>query len=128
MDTTDDEEHYVTKYPTKTDKPPPIASAPIDTALPSPIYEVPVVVTRAQVEIVTISPIEKEKTPFKTVTTTVFPIDKLPASLSSISVLMKASPVKTDYIIPRVDIDGRDLSNDICSGYPYNILVTKCAE
>ena len=34
----------------------------------------------------------------------------------------------TDYINPSVDIDGRDFDNAMCSGYPYKILATHCAE
>ena len=51
---------------------------------------------------------------------------KLPASLSSISVPSKQSPVTTDYIINRVHIDGRYFSNAMCSGYQDKILATKC--
>ena len=48
------------------------------------------------------APIEKEKTPFQPVTTTIFPSAKLPAILSSIYVPSKPSPVTTDYIVPIV--------------------------
>ena len=52
------------------------------------------------------APIEKEKSAFKPVTTTVFPSAKVPACLLSISVPRKPSTVTTDYIHPRLDIVG----------------------
>ena len=128
LSTTDDEENDVAKYPIDTYKPSPSAEEIIETDLPSPTAEVPVIVTIAPVEIVTRSPIEKEKTVFQPVTTTVFPIAKVPASLSSIYVLRKPSPVTTDYITTSVEIDGRDFDNDMFRGYPYKILQIKCAE
>ena len=45
------------------------------------------------------SPVEKVKSPVEPVTTTVFSSAKGPASLSSIYVPSKLSPVTTDYII-----------------------------
>ena len=51
-------------------------------------------------------PVYKGESLFQPVTATVLPSDKVPASLSLISVSRKQSPVTTDYIIPRVDIVG----------------------
>ena len=69
------------------------------------------------------APIEKGKTPFQPVTTTVLPSDKDPASLSSISVLRKPSPVTTDYIHPRLYIFGPEYRNVIFGGgYPYKLF------
>ena len=62
--------------------------------------------TRSLVEIVTRAPIERGKSPFKPVTATVFPSFKVPSCLSSIYVPRKPSLMKTDYIHPRLDIDG----------------------
>ena len=73
---------------------------------PLPINAVTVVTTISPVDIVTIIPNKKEKSLFQPVTTTVFPSDKLPASLSSISVPQKQTPVETDNTIPRIDIVG----------------------
>ena len=53
-----------------------------------------VVVTIKPVDVVKIAPIKKFKTTFQPVTTTVFPSNKVPASLSSISVPRKPSPVR----------------------------------
>ena len=39
--------------------------------------------------------------------------DKIPGSLSSLYVLIKPSPVSTEYISHRVDIDGRDFNKAI---------------
>ena len=55
-----------------------------------------------------IIPIEKGKSLFQPITTTVLPSAKVPPSLSSIYVPRKQSTVTTDYIIPRVDIVGPD--------------------
>ena len=52
---------------------------------PSHISALPVVGTRAPVEIITKSPIQKKEKPFQLDITTVFPSAKVPASLSSIS-------------------------------------------
>ena len=87
----------------------------------------PVVLTTVPAEILTRAPTGKGKTPFQPITSTVFRRDTVPASLSSISVLNKPPPSTTDYITPRVGIDGRDFDNDICIGYPYKILTTKCS-
>ena len=48
--------------------------------------------------------LEKGKSPFHPVTTTVFPSDKVPASLSSNSIPSKPSPVTADYIYLRLVI------------------------
>ena len=64
MDTTDEEGQVVTKHPIVTAKTSPSSTAEMDTAKPPPIAAIPVVVTRAPGEIVTISPIEKEKQHF----------------------------------------------------------------
>ena len=74
------------------------------------------------------APIDKRKTPRKTVTTKVFPSAIVPASLSSIYVPRKPSPVTTDYIIPTVEIDSKGFYSDMCSGYPYNIIATNYSE
>ena len=89
MDTTDDEEQVVTIDPIETYKPSPSDAAPIGTSKPSHITAVPVVATRAPVEIVKRAQIEKGKTPFQPVTSTVLPSSKLPASLLSIYVPRK---------------------------------------
>ena len=65
-----------------------------------------VIAARAPVDIVIRRPIEKEKSQFQSVTTTVFPNARVSVSLSSISVPEKQTPVTTDYIIIRVDIVG----------------------
>ena len=86
-----------------------------------PIDAVTVVATRA--------PIEKGKTPFQPVTTTVLPSDKDPASLSSISVLRKPSPVTTDYIHPIFEINGGCVFNAMCGGVnTYKVLANKCLD
>ena len=118
MDTTGDVEQVVKKYPIMTTKQQPSAAAPIETDTPSHIYAVPVVMTIPKIEIVTISPTKKEKTPFQPVTITVLPSAKVPASLLSIYVPMQPSPVKTDCIIPSVYIVVPDFSNAMCGGYP----------
>ena len=97
MDTNDDEEYYLPKYqlsttydeekdetkdPTEKSKPSHIVSSKIETDIPPTISKLPIVATRALVNIVTRAPTEKEKTPFKYVTTTVFPSAKVPTSLS----------------------------------------------
>ena len=53
--------------------------------------------------------IKKQKSIFQPDTNKVFPDAKVSASLSSISVSRKKSPVITDYIISRVDIVGPEL-------------------
>ena len=76
MDTTDDEEQVLTKDHIDADKPYHSASVPIDTDKPSPISKVPVVDTRAPVEIVTRVPIDEQKTPFQPIITTFFQVLK----------------------------------------------------
>ena len=83
---------------------------------PSPIAAVTIVVTIVPVKVVTRSPIEKEKTPFRPVTTTVFPGAKDPACLTYISVPIKQLPVTTDCINPRFKINGRYFINNMCGG------------
>ena len=53
MSTTDDEENDETEDPIDTTKPLPIAAEKNETTLLSHIYEVPIVVTKAPVEIMT---------------------------------------------------------------------------
>ena len=53
--------------------------------------------------------IKKQKSIFQPVTNKVFPNAEVSASLSSISVSRKKSPVITDYIIYIVDIVGPEL-------------------
>ena len=60
------------------------------------ISAISVVSTISPFEIVTIAPIKKGKTTFQPVTTTFFTSAKVPASLSSIYLPRKPSPVKTD--------------------------------
>ena len=96
MDTTDDEEQVLTKDHIDADKPYHSASVPIDTDKPSPISKVPVVDTRAPVEIVTRVPIDEQKNTIPTHYYYIFSSAKVPASLLSISVPRKLSPVKTD--------------------------------
>ena len=82
VDTTDDKEPVVTKAPIDTNKPSHIDEAPTKTYKPSPSAAVPVVTTRSSVEIVTGSRIDKGKTQFQPINTTVLPSAKVPASLS----------------------------------------------
>ena len=100
-----------------TDKPPPTDVAPIDTAKLQPFSALPVFETTTPVDIVTRAPINKLKTPFQPVTPTGLLSDKLPASLSSISVPSKTLPETTDYTIPRVDIFGPEFIHAMCCGY-----------
>ena len=67
-----------------------------------------VVATRELVDIVTRKPIDKDKSLFQHVTTTVLQGTKVPASLSSIYVPSKKLPVTTYYTIPIVEIFGPD--------------------
>ena len=62
------------------------------------------------------SPIEKGKSPFQPVTTTVFTSAKVPSSLSSISLSRKPSPVITDFINPRLDVFGPEYRNIMFGG------------
>ena len=94
-----------------------------------PIATVTVVTTRESVEILTRAPIVKEKSSFKTVTTTFLPSDKVPDSLSSIYVPSKKSPVTTDYIHPRIDIFGPEYSNFMFGGADiFKNLENKCID
>ena len=68
-------------------------------------------------------PTDIEKTPFQPITTASFPSAKVIDSLSSISVLRKPSPETTKYTITRVNINGRNFINDMCSSNPYLYLV-----
>ena len=52
----------------------------------------------------------------------------MPASLSSISVPRKTSSVTTDYVIPRVERNGRYFASAMCIEYPYKTLAIMCAE
>ena len=56
----------------------------------------------------------------------VFPSVKVPAILSSHHVPRKPSPVSTDYIILRVDIDGRYFSKAMINKNSYLILAGHC--
>ena len=93
LSTTDNEVNDETEDPFEPSKPSPIASAQIETALPSPIDAVPIVAKKPPV----------------------FMSTKVPASLSSNSVIIKPSPVSTDYIPPRVEIYGRHFNKAMIS-------------
>ena len=61
------------------------------------------------------APIDMKKTPFQPVTNTLFPSAKPPDSLLSIYVSMEPSPEITDYIIPRIHINGIYFISVMCS-------------
>ena len=74
-------------------------------------------------------PIDKGKSLFQTVTTTFLSSAKVPASLSSIYVTRKQSTLKTNYIIPRVDIVGPE-SREFIFGVQdrYKMVAWKCVD
>ena len=90
----------------KSDKVPDSLSSIYTSRTPT-ISEVTVVATKSPDEIVTRTPIDKEKLKFQPVTTTVLPSDKVSSSLSSSSIPVprKPSPVKTDHTHPRLVIN-----------------------
>ena len=64
--------------------------------------------------------------PFQPISTTCLPSDKLPASLSSIYVSRKPSPITSGYIRTRLEVFGPEYRNLIFGGgNSYNILANK---
>ena len=75
------------------------------------------------------APIDKGKTPFQYVDTTVLPRAKILASLSSVYVPRKPSPVTTEYIHPRLESFGSEYRNVIfCGRNPYKVLENKALD
>ena len=110
-------------------KVPDILSSIYAPSKPSNIDAVTVVEIIAPVNITTRAPTNKEKTIFQPVTTTVFPSANYPASLSSIYVPRKWSPVTTDYIHTIVDISGIDFNKTMYGGgNKTKVLENKCLD